>query len=98
MTRKADWHEPDAVPARPYWLAPTLTVLAQFDSEDTPLDHADIARLSGCSDPIAKRCLATLSELGYLTRATDGTYQLTSKEFDPMRAGRDEDGTLDMPA
>ena len=98
MTREADWHEPDGVPARPCLLAPALTILARFDSEDAVFDQADIAGLTGCSDSIAQRCLVTLSELGYLTEAPDGTYRLAGGESDQMRGGWDEDGTLDTAA
>jgi hypothetical protein len=98
MTSEADWYEPDGVPAHPRLLAPALAILAQFDSECAVLDHADVARLTGCSPLIAQRCLVTLAELGYLTEAPNDAYWLTGGESDSVHDGRDEDGSLDTAA
>lgn len=95
---EADWHESDDIPVSPRLLAPTLTILAQFDNENTILDEADIAQLTGCSQTISQRCLVTLAELGYLTGTPNSAYRLKDEDSYPTRAGRGEDGTLDTAA
>jgi DNA-binding IclR family transcriptional regulator len=74
-----------------------LAVLAQFEDERGVLSRTDIERMVGCSGSVAQRCLVRLSEIGYLTEAPDGHYQLTG-ESEPGRARRGEGGTLDTAA
>lgn len=95
MTREADWFESGGVSAPPFLLPPALTILAQFDDEEVLLDREDIARLTGCSRSISKRCLVTLSDLGYLVETDEGVYRLAGVESNAMGAGRDGDGTPD---
>jgi DNA-binding IclR family transcriptional regulator len=76
MMREDDLHGPGDDPAHSRLLARALTILAQFDNERTALGHTDIARLTGCSALMAKRCLATLSEVGYLSEVPGGRYRL----------------------
>lgn len=95
MRRESDWHEPGGVPASPRLLPPALAILAQFDSEEALLDQDDIARLTGCTRSISKRCLVTLSDLGYLIETVDGAYRLAGEESDVTNTGRDGDNTLD---
>jgi hypothetical protein len=95
---EADWHESDDISASPRLLAPTLTILAQFDNENTVLDEADVAQLTGCSQTISQRCLVTLTELGYLTGTPNSAYRLRNEDSGLTRAGRGEDGTLDTAA
>lgn len=92
-----DWYEPDGV-LHPRLLPPALTILAQFDSEESVLDQEDIARLTGCTRSISKRCLVTLSDLGYLKETSDRAYRLAGAESDAPGVGRDGDGTLDTAA
>ncbi|MGA9314520.1 MAG: helix-turn-helix domain-containing protein [Solirubrobacteraceae bacterium] len=98
MRAEADWHESDDISASPRVLAPTLTILAQFDNENTVLDETDIAQLTGCSQTISQRCLVTLAELGYLTGAPNSAFRLRDEDSDLTRVGRGEDGTLDTAA
>src|ERR1700734_19316 len=98
MTRQADWYEPNGVPAPPRLLAPVLTVLAQFDSEEALLDQADIANQTGSSRSISKRCLVMLSDLGYLIETVDGACRLPGGEPDAMGTEHDGDGTVDTAA
>jgi IclR helix-turn-helix domain len=97
MTRENDRHGPGDDPAHSRLLAPALTILAQFNNERTVLDHTDAARLAGCSGLVARRCLATLSEVGYLREAPNGRYRLAD-ESEPMRAQGGEGGALDTAA
>lgn len=99
MTRQADWHEPSGVPAPPRLLAPTLAILAQFDSEQTVLDQTDVTRITGCLPMISQRCLVSLAELGYLAETpSGGGYRLAGCEPCPAGTGLGEDGTLDTAA
>jgi len=98
MTREADWRAPCGLPTPPRLLAPVLTILAEFDSEYAVLGPAEIARLRGCSGSVARQCLVTLAELGYLTEDSNGAYRLAGGEFDQTVTGHDEDGTLDTAA
>lgn len=98
MTREANWCEPDGSHASPRLLPSVLTILGQFDTEEVLLDQDDIARLTGCSRSISKRCLVTLSDLGYLIEASDGAYRLAGAEPEAIKTGHGEDGTLDTAA
>jgi IclR family pca regulon transcriptional regulator len=59
-------------------LARGLSVLRAFGEGRTELSIADVARLTGLSRAAARRCLHTLSTLGYAS-GTNGTYELTPK-------------------
>jgi hypothetical protein len=96
MTSEADRHGPGDDPAYSRLLAPPLAILAQFDNEAV-LDHADVARLANCSGLVARRCLATLCEVGYLREAPNGRYRLAG-ESETMCARRGEGGTPDTAA
>jgi len=98
MTSQPDWYAPESAPGPPRLLPPALTILAQFTSEEALLDQDDIASLTGCSRSISKRCLVTLSDLGYLIETTDGAYRAPSAEPDAMETGHDGDGTMDTAA
>lgn len=52
-------------------------MLAQFHGRRAFLSQADIARLTGYPRALARRSLAMLTALGYLTRAPGGSYRLT---------------------
>jgi hypothetical protein len=97
MTRDDDRHGPSGDPAHSRLLAPALTILALFDNERTALDHTAVARLTSYSGLVAKRCLTTLSEIGYLSEAPGGRYKLAG-ESEPMCARRGEGGTPDTAA
>jgi DNA-binding IscR family transcriptional regulator len=96
MTRENDRHGPGHDPTHSHLLAPALTILAQFDNE-TVLDHKDVARLAGCSGLVARRCLATLVEVGYLREAPNGRYRLAG-DSEPTCARGGEGGALDTAA
>lgn len=98
MTRQADWYALDGAPEPPRLLAPALTILAQFDSEEAVLDQEDIVNRTGGLRSISKRCLVMLADLGYLTEMADGAYRLPNAEPDPTDTGHDGDGTLDTAA
>jgi IclR family transcriptional regulator, pca regulon regulatory protein len=57
-------------------LARGLAVIRAFGEGKTALGMADVARLTGISRAAARRCLHTLSALGYAS-GVDGTYVLT---------------------
>lgn len=74
-----------AAPVVPEWpgdpnymlsLARGLAVIRAFGEGTTALGMADVARLTGISRAAARRCLHTLSVLGYAT-PVDGAYVLT---------------------
>jgi IclR family pca regulon transcriptional regulator len=66
----------DVKPARPAegmaGLAKGLAVIEAFETASSPLTVSDAARLTGITRAAARRCLLTLTELGYLTY--DGKY------------------------
>lgn len=82
----------ESVGREPSSLQHGLTVLAQFEDERAVLDPTDIEWLAGVSRSTAQRCLLTLSGLGYLSRANDGSYKLAPPAARP-RARRGEDGS-----
>ncbi len=57
-------------------LARGLSVIRAFGEGGSPLSIGDVARLTGMSRAAARRCLYTLSVLGYAA-AVDGAYELT---------------------
>jgi IclR family pca regulon transcriptional regulator len=57
-------------------LARGLAVIRAFNEGQTRLTVADVARATGISRAATRRCLYTLSVLGY-ARSSDGTYELT---------------------
>ena len=57
-------------------LARGLSVLRAFTKGESSLSVTEAARLSGLSRAVVRRCLYTLTKLGYATRA-DGGYELT---------------------
>jgi IclR family pca regulon transcriptional regulator len=66
----------DVKPSRPAegmaGLAKGLAVIEAFETASSPLTVSDAARLTGITRASARRCLLTLTELGYLTY--DGKY------------------------
>jgi len=69
-TTKSDGPQ-DEKPARPpegmAGLAKGLAIIEAFETASSPLTVADAARLTGITRAAARRCLLTLTELGYLT-------------------------------
>src|SRR5690606_19217705 len=57
-------------------LARGLSVIRAFDAARTPLSIAEAARMTGMSRAAARRCLHTLSQLGYAA-PVDGGFELT---------------------
>jgi IclR family pca regulon transcriptional regulator len=57
-------------------LARGLSVIRAFGGDRDRLTVADVARLTGLSRASARRCLYTLSQLGYAA-GRDGSYELT---------------------
>jgi IclR family pca regulon transcriptional regulator len=57
-------------------LARGLQTIRAFDSSGSQLTVGDVARLAGISRASARRCLHTLTVLGY-TRSVNGRYELT---------------------
>lgn len=53
-------------------LAKGLAIIEAFETASSPLTVADAARLTGITRAAARRCLLTLTDLGYLTY--DGKY------------------------
>ena len=71
-------HAP-APPNDPYFmesLARGLSVIRAFGQGRSVLSCAEVAAITGLSRAAARRCLHTLTVLGYVS-ATDGAYQLT---------------------
>jgi IclR family pca regulon transcriptional regulator len=59
-------------------LARGLSTIRAFGQEQPQLSVADVSRLTGLSRASARRCLHTLSVLGYAT-ASSGRYELTPR-------------------
>lgn len=74
-----------------------LAVLAEFENERVGLHPTDIERLVDLSSSTARRCLAILSGLGYLSRDSDGCYRLAGSPT-RLRAGPSEGGAAGASA